>query len=76
MQQTGREVPVQEAPIQVPSKEQLEAQLTQLVVQRSQLKDQIEQIERQLPSINALVQLLAAQAAAAEQASAEEVIED
>ena len=67
--------PRQEAPIQVPTREQLEAQLTQLVLQRSQLKDQVEQIEKQLPSLNALIQLLAAQEAVA-QAAASEVTED
>jgi len=49
---------------QLPTREQLEAQLTQLAVQRSQLKDQVEQIEKQLPVINGMVQLLAAQEAA------------
>lgn len=67
---------VQEAPIQVPSKEQLEAQLTQLVVTRSQLKDQVEQIEKQLPTVSSMIQLLSAQEAVAEAAAAEEVIED
>jgi phage shock protein A len=70
MSQLQQEVP------QVPTREQLEQQLTQLVLQRSQLKDQIEQIEKQMPSLNALVQLLAAQEAVAEAAAAEEVTED
>ena len=65
----------QQQEVQVPTREQLEAQLTQLVVQRSQLKDQVEQIEKQLPTISALVQLLTAQEAEA-RAKAEEVIED
>jgi len=47
--------------VQVPTKEQLQAQSTQLVVQRSQLKDQIEAIEKQLPVINGMIQLLTAQ---------------
>lgn len=53
----------------VPTKEQLEANLTQLVMQRSQFKDQIEVIEKQIPVISGQLQLLAAIAA-------EEVIED
>lgn len=48
--------------VQVPTMEQLQAQATQLVVQRAQLKDQIEAIEKQLPVINGMIQLLAAQA--------------
>ncbi len=66
--------PVQDVP-QVPTREQLEAQLTQLVLQRSQLKDQIEQIERQQPALCSMIQLLAAQEAEA-QAAAEEVTEE
>ena len=50
---------------QVPTKEQLEAQLTGLVMQRSQLKDQIEAIERQMPTVSAMLSLLAAQEAQA-----------
>ena len=63
-------IPQQEVP-QVPTTEQLTAQITNLVVQRSQAKDQIEQIERMLPVLQAQLQLLNAQAAVAE-----EVIED
>jgi phage shock protein A len=47
----------------VPTKEQLEAQLTQLILQRSQMKDQIEQIEKQIPVLQGMVQLLAQQEA-------------
>jgi peptidoglycan hydrolase CwlO-like protein len=54
-----------EAP-QVPTRAQLESQLTQLVLQRGQLKDQIENIDKQVPTVSALIQLLAAQEAAAE----------
>jgi hypothetical protein len=61
--------------VQVPTREQLESQLTQLVLQRSNAKDQIEQIEKQMPVINGMIQLLQAQEAAAAQA-AEEVTED
>ena len=57
--------------VQVPTVEQLTAQITNLVVQRSQAKDQVEQIERTLPILQAQLQLLNAQAAVAE-----EVIED
>jgi hypothetical protein len=56
--------------VQVPSREELEGQLTQMVMQRSQLKDQIEQIEKQLPVLNGMVQLLQAQEAKAEQEAA------
>ena len=57
-----------------PKKEQLEAQLTQLTVTRSKLKDQVELIEKQLPTIVAMLQLLAAQE---EEAKAEaEVLKD
>lgn len=67
-------VPQTPAP-QIPTRSELEAQLTQLVVNRSQLKDQIEQIERQMPSIASMVQLLQAQEEIAK-ASAEAVTED
>jgi len=65
-----------QTPVQpVPTREQLEAQLTALVMQRSQLKDHVEAIEKQMPAISAMVQLLAAQEAQAK-AKAEEVIVD
>ncbi len=54
-------------PVQVPTQEQLEAQLTAMVVQRSQLKDQVETIEQQMPSIASMIQLLSAQEARAKQ---------
>ena len=56
-------IPTQE--VQVPTQEQLQAQANQLIIRRSGLKEQIEQIEKQLPVITAMVQLLAAQAEAA-----------
>lgn len=66
----------QNQPVQpVPTREQLEAQLTQSVLQRAALKDQLDEIEKQLPVINAMLQLVVAQEAEAE-AKAEEVIED
>jgi len=68
------QVPVQQAP-QVPTREELETQLTQLVLQRSQAKDQIEQIERQMPVLSSMIQLLGAQEAEAK-AKAEEVIDE
>ena len=46
---------------QVPTKEQLTAQITNLVVQRSQAKDQIEQIESVIPVLQGQLQLLNAQ---------------
>ncbi len=68
-----QEVPKPEA-IQIPTREQLEAQLTGLVVQRSQFKDQIETIEKQMPSLVAMIQLLGAQEQLAEQEA--EVLKD
>jgi len=56
-----------EAVPMIPTREQLESQLTGLVVQRSQLKDQVEQIEKQMPSIASMVQLLTAQEKVAEE---------
>lgn len=53
--------------VQLPTKEGLEAQLTQLALQRAQLKDQIENIEKQLPVISSLIQLLGAQEAKAKE---------
>ncbi len=57
-------VPQTQAP-QVPTKEQLILQSSNLVCQRSQLKDKIEEIERQLPVIGGMIQLLSAQEALA-----------
>jgi len=65
---------VQQQAQPVPTRAQLETQLTQLVLQRSQMRDQIEQIEKQLPVVQGMIQLLAGQEAEA-QAEAE-VIED
>ncbi len=61
--------------VQVPSRDELETQLTQLVLQRSQAKDQIEQIEKQMPVLSSMIQLLGAQEAVAK-AKAEEVSKD
>jgi len=57
-------VPQQQAQ-PVPTKEQLTGQLQQLIMQRSQFKDQIEQIEKQLPVIQGMIQLLDGQEAEA-----------
>lgn len=54
--------------MKVPSIQELEAGLTQMTLQRSNLKDQIEQLERQIPVIAGQIQLLRAQA---EEAKAE-----
>jgi hypothetical protein len=59
--------------VHVPTREELESQLTGLVMQRSQLKDQIEMVEKQMPTLNGMIQLLAAQEAKAE---AEAIKED
>lgn len=61
-----REVPV------VPTAEQLTAQITNLIVQRSQSKDQIENIEKTIPILQGQLQLLSAQA----QAAVEDVTKD
>ena len=66
-------IPQQAAP-QVPTKGTLEDQITGLVVERSQLKDRVEAIEKQMPVISSMLQLLAAQEAAAKAAG--EVTED
>jgi phage shock protein A len=58
--------------VQVPTREQLEAQLTQMALQRATLKDQIESIEKQMSIVNSMIQLLTAQ----EQAAKAEVIKD
>ena len=47
--------------VQVPTKEQLTAQITSLIVQRAQAKDQVEQIEKVLPVVQGQLQLLNAQ---------------
>lgn len=44
-----------------PTKKELETQLSGLVMQRSQFKDQIEQIERMMSVVQGQLQLLAAQ---------------
>lgn len=55
----------------VPTVEQITSAITNLIVQRSQMKDQVENIEKQLPMLQGQLQLLQAQAAekAAEVAS-------
>jgi phage shock protein A len=58
--------------VQVPTREQLEAQLTQMALQRATLKDQIESIEKQMSIVNSMIQLLTAQ----EQAAKAEVTKD
>ena len=57
-------IPQTEVP-QVPKKEQLVLQVHQLVMTRSQLKDQVETIEKQLPVLQGMVKLLEAQEAVA-----------
>lgn len=49
-----------------PTLEQLEAQLTNLTLQRANLKDQLEAIEKVIPVLNGQAQLLRAQRAEAE----------
>lgn len=51
--------------VQVPTVESLTAQITQLILQRSQFKDQIEQVEKIMPVLQAQLQLLQAQEQAA-----------
>ena len=53
--------------VQVPSIEQLTNAVTQMLLQRGQLKDQLEQLEKQLPVLQGQLQLLQAR----EQAKAE-----
>jgi hypothetical protein len=60
--------------VQVPTVEQLTAQITQLMLQRAQARDVVEQIEKQLPVFQGQLQLLQAQAQA--EAAKAEVIED
>ena len=66
----------QQQQVQIPSREELETQLTQLVLQRSQAKDQIEQIEKQMPALSAMIQLLGAQEQEAEAKAEAEVIDE
>jgi len=47
--------------VQVPTKEQLTSAVTQMLLQRGQLKDQLEQLDRQLPVLQGQLQLLQAQ---------------
>jgi hypothetical protein len=51
---------------ELPTVESLTAQITNMVVQRAQAKDQVEAIERTMPILQAQLQLLQAQKAAAE----------
>lgn len=57
MEQT---VPVQPE-VQVPTQEQLTAQISQITSARSLAKDQIEVFEKQLPVLTGMLQLLQAQ---------------
>jgi hypothetical protein len=54
--------------VQVPSQEQLTQAVTQMLLQRGQLKDQLEQLEKQLPVLQGQLQLLLAQEQAAKEA--------
>ncbi len=53
--------------VQVPTREQLEAQLTSMAMKRSQMKDEVEVLEKQMPSIAAMIQLLTSQEQLAKQ---------
>jgi len=55
--------------VQVPTKEQLTSAVTQMILQRSQLKDQLEQLDNQLPVLQGQLQLLLAQEQAAKEAA-------
>lgn len=46
---------------QVPTIDQLTQAVTQMLLQRGQLKDNLEQLEKQLPALQAQLQLLQAQ---------------
>ncbi len=59
--------------VQVPTKEQLEAAVTQMLLQRGALKEQLEQLDKQIVPVQAQLQLLQAQEAVAAQ---EETPED
>jgi len=50
--------------VQVPKLEQVTAQLKDLIIQRAGLKDQIEMIEKQMPTLQGIAQVLQAQAEA------------
>jgi hypothetical protein len=58
--------------VQLPTLESLTAQITQMILQRSQAKDQIEQIEKVMPILQGQLQLLQAQAQAAKEAVAKD----
>ena len=60
--------------VRIPTRQELEAQLTGLVVTRSQMKDQVEAIERDMAIVSGQVQLLGAQEAKAKADA--EAIED
>jgi len=51
--------------LHLPTKEQLTAAITDLIIRRSGAKDQVDQIETQLPVLQGQLQLLNAQEAAA-----------
>jgi len=52
----------------LPSKDEVQAQLTQLILQRANFKDQIEQIEKQVVPLQTILQVLTAQEAEAAKA--------
>lgn len=55
-----------EQEVQLPTKAGLEAQVQELLLKRADLKDKIESIEKQLPVVSSLLQLLTVQEAHAE----------
>lgn len=64
MSQNEQELPA------LPTLEQAQSALTQLVVQRAALTDQLEEIEKKMAVVNSQVQLLALQKAHADKAEA------
>lgn len=61
----------QQQEVTVPTMQELTAQITQLVMNRSSAKDAIEGFEKQIPVLQGQLQLLMAQAEVAKQAKAE-----
>ena len=55
--------------VQVPTQDQLTKAITQMILQRSQLKDQLEQLDKQLPVLQGQLQLLLAQEQVAKEAA-------
>ena len=58
--------------LQVPTIEQLTRAITQVILQRSQARDTIDNIEKQLPVLQGQLQLLQAQAKVAKAESTDE----